>query len=179
MKNDKLQNDDQVLELELEQLEDRTLLSAVSIYAAGATNQETIQLKIDDAVVQTWENLGGNADSGEFVKLTYIAKEGVTSDRIKIEFTNDRYAPENGIDRNVRIDKLSVDGKDYQAEATGVFSTGTWKQEDGIQPGFRNSEYLHANGYFQFSNDHGTGSIIEIAFRGNTGEEEFLSGSRG
>ncbi len=163
------------LNLELEVLEDRRLLSAVDIFAAGETNQETLQLKIDNVVVQSWSNVGGDANAGVFQKLSYLSDSQVDASRIKVEFINDLYQPEMGVDRNLRIDKLVVDGVNYQAEDASVFSTGTWLSEDGIVAGFRQSEYLHTNGYMQFSNAGASnqGTLIEVEFRGSTGEEEF------
>ena len=156
--------------LQLEDLEQRQLLSSVDIFAAGATNQETIQLKIDDAVVQTWHNLGGNADAGDYSVLTYQSSQNLSADQIKIEFVNDAYNAETGFDRNVRVDKIVLDGVTYETESPSVFSTGTWLPSDGVQAGFRQSEYLNTNGYFQYSSG---GTTIDVVFRGTTGDEKF------
>ena len=169
-------HDNQQLQLHLENLEDRQMLSAVDIFAAGVTNDETIELQIDGAVVQTWENVGGNADAAEFVQLTYNSDQDIDPGKIRIGFVNDQYDPSSGTDRNVRIDKIVVDGVTIETESAEVFSTGTWKPDDGITPGFRESEYLHTNGYFQYpANDSGeaTGSVIEIRARGDEGTEQF------
>ena len=121
--------------LNCEQLEDRQMLSAVDVFAAGVTNQETIELKIDDAVVRTWTNLGGDAYGGQFVQLTYSSAQDIDPEQIKIEFTNDLFNAATNTDRNVRIDRIVVDGVTIQTESPGVFSTGTWKAEDGVVPG--------------------------------------------
>ena len=75
----------------------------------------------------------------------------VTSDRVQVAFTNDFYDPVNGIDSNLIVDFISIDGVIYQTEHPSVFSTGTWLPADGITPGFRQSEILHTNGNFQFA----------------------------
>ncbi len=62
-----------------------------------------------------------------------------------------------------------LDGVVYQTESPTVFSTGTYLPADGIQPGYRQSEALHANGYFQFAT--GPGSLVEIYAAGLTGFE--------
>ena len=163
-----------MLGLNLENLEDRQMLSSVDIFVAGATNDETIELKIDDQTVQVWNNIGGNANQGEFQTLSYTSNETITADRLKIEFVNDAYDPSSNYDRNVRVDKIIVDGKVHEAEHASVFSTGTWRLEDGIVPGFRQSEYLQSNGYLQFSDQaQGHGSQIQVDVRGLTGDEEF------
>lgn len=164
------------LNLALETLEQRQMLSSVDIFAAGETNQETLQLKIDDVVVQTWLNVGGNANAGQFEKFSFSTDGNVDASRIKVAFVNDLYDPENNFDRNLRVDKIVVDGITYQTESASVFSTGTWSNEENrIAPGFRQTEFLHSNGHFQFSNDGAqqNGSRIDVTFRGTTGEEEF------
>ena len=162
------------LQFECESLEDRLMLSAVEIYAAGTTNQETIELQIDGQTVATYEYLGGDADAGEFVKLTYQSETPIDSGQIRIAFTNDVFDPDNGIDRNVRIDKIVVNGETIETESADVFSTGTWKPEDGITPGFRESEILNGDGFFQYpSRSVATGSEIEIRVRGHEGTERF------
>ena len=162
------------LDLQLEILEERQMLSSVDIIVAGATNDETIQLKVDENVVQVWNNIGGDAYSGSFQTVSFSTDETITADRLKIEFVNDAYDPNNNYDRNVRIDKIIVDGKVHEAEDPSVFSTGTWRPEDGVTPGFRQSEYLHSNGYLSFSHQSQENETqIQVDFRGSTGDEEF------
>ena len=173
------------LQLNCESLEERQMLSTVDVFAAGVTNTETIELRIDGEVVQTWENLGGDAYGGDFVQLTYTTEATVDPGQIRIAFTNDTYDEATGVDSNVRIDKIVVDGVTVETESAGVFSTGTWKAEDGIVPGFRQDEFLHANGYFQFpasdngggdeggGDETGDGSKIELYVQGDEGTEKF------
>ncbi|MFN3194103.1 MAG: carbohydrate-binding domain-containing protein [Aureliella sp.] len=162
------------LQFDCESLEERQMLSSVDIFAAGATNYETIELQINGQTVETFENLGGDANAGEFVKLSYYSSTPVDSSEVRIVFTNDLFDPENGIDRNVRIDKIVVDGETIETESPDVFSTGTWKPEDGVVPGFRESEFLHSNGYFQYPSRGGSiGSEIEIRVKGDEGSEQF------
>ena len=69
---------------------------------------------------------------------------------VRVNFVNDFFDSENGVDSNVRVDRIEIDGESFQTEAPTVFSTGTWVSGVGITPGFQLSEILHANGYFQF-----------------------------
>ncbi|QDS96310.1 Soluble aldose sugar dehydrogenase YliI precursor [Roseimaritima multifibrata] len=142
----------------------------ISIRAAGATGEEQMSLQIDGVTVQTWNNIGGDFDAGEFETYTFDPGESIASDRIRVTFNNDIYE-ENGTDRNLRVDSITVDGQTLQTEDPSVYSTGTWKAEDGIAPGFRESEILHANGYFQFGQAATIGSRITIDAAGSTGEE--------
>ncbi|MFK8110684.1 MAG: DUF4347 domain-containing protein [Rubripirellula sp.] len=142
----------------------------ITIRAAGVRGEEEMQLQIDGNVVQTWTGIGGNAYAGQYETFTYNG-DGISADRIRIAFTNDLFIPDQGIDRNLRIDNLTVDGVTLETEDPSVFSTGTWKPEDGTVSGFRESEFLHTTGYFQFADTASDGSTVAISARGQTGEE--------
>ncbi|QDT02979.1 CotH protein [Rubripirellula lacrimiformis] len=135
----------------------------ISIRAAGQRGEEQMSLQIDGTTVATWDNVGGNVDNDEFLTFTYDA-DGIDADQIRVSFTNDWYQPENGIDRNLRVDSITVDGVTYQSESSEVFSTGTWKSADGITPGFRESEMLHSNGYFQYAGSSDPVDPVDGAF---------------
>lgn len=154
--------------------EPRQMLATIELLAAGVMNDERISLQIDQQTVRTWDGVGGDAYAGQFVTLTHTLAGNVTADQVRIVFENDLYDPDNGLDRNVRIDALIIDGERFETEAPTVFSTGTWKPEDGVVPGFRQSEFLHTDGYFQYATDAtNQGSIIEIRAAGSHGAELF------
>jgi Subtilase family/Ca-dependent carbohydrate-binding module xylan-binding/Calx-beta domain/Lysyl oxidase len=155
-----------------ENLESRHLMASIQLFAAGVTNQESIQLLIDDVPVATWNNLGGNAYAGQFVTLSHNTSGSLSPSQVRVAFLNDLYDVANGIDRNVRVDAIAIDDVRYETEAPDVFSTGTWKPEDGITPGYRQSEMLHTNGYFQYADTATNGSLIEIRARGDEGGEQ-------
>jgi glucose/arabinose dehydrogenase len=159
--------------LSAEILEDRQMLSSVQIIAAGVENTETMQLQIDNNVVQTWNNVGGDAFAGQFVTFNHTTANDITADQVRINFTNDTFDPANGIDSNLRVDAIIIDGVRFETEDPSVFSTGTWLPSDGVQPGNRQSEFLHANGYFQFAGGGGQDTQITVNARGTTGDEAF------
>lgn len=159
--------------LSMESLEERMMLSSVQVIAAGVENTETMQLEIDGVVAQTWNNVGGDAYAGQFETFTYDTPENLDVSQIRINFTNDTFDPANGIDSNLRVDAILLDGVRYETEAATVFSSGTWKAEDGIQPGNRESEFLHVSGFFQFNGPSGNTTDITVNARGTTGEESF------
>jgi glucose/arabinose dehydrogenase len=158
------------LSLNCEPLELRTMLSSVELLAAGTTGDELMELRIDNVAVQTWR-LGSGADQGNFRSFQYETSETLTPDRIRVAFINDVFDPDNGIDANLRLDAMVLDGVRYETEDPSVFSTGTWRPEDGVTAGFRQSEYLHANGFFQFAAAD-SGSRITIRAAGQTGQEQ-------
>lgn len=177
------------------------MLSTVDIVAAGATGQETIELIIEGETVAVFENVGGDFDNREFVTLSYNTDQSFRPSEIEVAFTNDLYEPENGIDRNVLVDRVMLrfgtDGTpeereffvnrpfNFETEDASVFSTGTWRSEDGVTDGFGRGEILHANGSFKLDGrlgDRGTllgatmggpGTFVQINARGDTGDERF------
>ena len=68
------------LNLSVEKLEERQMLSTVQIFAAGATGQEQIQLQIDGNVAATYSDLGTGANSGDFQILTFNTPEAIAAD---------------------------------------------------------------------------------------------------
>ncbi len=154
----------------VEQLEARQVMAGdtVTIYAAGETGQESMQLEIDGQVVASWSNIAGSVADRQFQTFRYTAPAPLTPDRVRVAFTNDEYQP-GVVDRNLVVDKIELGAATYQSEAATVYSTGTWLATDGIQPGFRQSETLHTNGYFQYAIN--TGSLIQIIAAGQVGAE--------
>ncbi|WP_197455210.1 DUF4347 domain-containing protein [Stieleria neptunia] len=117
----------------------------ITIQAAGARGEEQMLVQIDQTTVATFDNVDRSLQSYT------VDVDGIDADQVRVVFTNDLYDPANGIDRNLRVDKIIIDGVTYETEAPEVFSTGTWKPVEGIVPGYRLSETLHSNGYFQYA----------------------------
>ena len=141
--------------------------SIIQINATGDTGQESISLLIDDQVVATFDNI---STAGQV--LAYEAAEGaLTPDRIKVAFTNDLFEPGQGIDRNVTIESISIDGTTFATDDPTVFSTGSWLEADGVSPGFGRGDVLNANGFFAYGQTPGAGSLITIDAAGSTGAE--------
>tara|TARA_R110002049_G_scaffold4601_5_gene32758 strand:+ start:1054389 stop:1058102 length:3714 start_codon:yes stop_codon:yes gene_type:complete len=143
----------------------------ITIRAAGSEGDEEMQLQVAGEIVQTWTNVGGNAYAGQYQTFTYDNTGPVDADDVRVLFTNAIYLPAQGIDRNLRVDNVTIDGVVFESEDPSVYSTGTWRPDDGIQPGFRESEFLHGNGYFQYGENPNSGSVITIYAAGNENAE--------
>ena len=155
--------------LEVEQLEPRMMLSTVQVFASGTEGGEQFELQINGEVAQTFEiALGTNILNDQV--FTFETDETVSAGDIRIEFINDFFDASTGTDSNLIVDAIAIDGERFETEADNVFSTGTFLNADGIQPGFRNSETLHANGFFQYGDD---GSTVLVRARGDEGGEQF------
>ena len=133
------QNSHEATSLDIESLEDRLMLSTVSIHASGATGQETLTV-IAGNEVRTFENVSTQGDVFEFE-----TSQPLTGD-LRIEFNNDLYLPEQGIDRNLSVEKIVVDGRETFSTDQSVFATGVWTPEaNGITSGSGLGPTLHAN----------------------------------
>ena len=162
--------------LEVEALEDRILLSAVEIFAAGGSGQENLSLQIDGVEVATFENIGGDATDRVFQQLVYETDQDISASQIRIEFTNDLFDPATGLDRNLFVDRIVVDGETFQTEGPSVFSTGYFANGGFTGAGFLNTETLNVNGSFFFSDDNTprdptNESQVAFVARGTTGDE--------
>ena len=109
--------------LSVEPLEDRLMLSTVEIFAAGTTGEENFNLLVNGSVVQTFSNVGGDADSRNFVQFTFDTGQQLSPGDIGIEFFNDAFDPATGFDRNLVVDRIVVDGVTVQTEDASTFST--------------------------------------------------------
>ena len=123
---------------------DTSVSTEVVVRARGNEGVEQFNLLIDEIAVAS------HSVTTEYQDFIHTATGNVEADRIRIEFLNDAYNPTAGIDNNLMVDYISVNGMTYQTEAATTFSTGTWLPADGIQPGFRQSETLMTEGYFQY-----------------------------
>ena len=165
----------------IETLEQLILMSAtgndslIEIYASGSEGTEQMQLQIDGETVETF-------DVGqETTRFVFQADEHLHADQIRIAFANDLYDGDAGIDRNLIVDRIVVDGETFETEDASTFSTGTWTAENGVTDGYWEDEWLHTNGYFQFAdttpndqsegNNGGGNSAIEIIASGDMGTE--------
>lgn len=127
--------------------------STITIFAAGQPGggaYPNLELKINDQTVKTFTNIQGDPWNGTFQQLTYAHPSAVTASQIKLNYSNDYYGGSDQ-DRNVRVDKIVIDGTAYETEAPSTYSTGTWANDTGCNPGNKQSEWLHCGGYFAFS----------------------------
>ena len=124
--------------------------SLIEIVARGETGDESMELRIDGNVVQTYSGVSQSPST-----YTFQANQSVTADQIQVAFINSFYVPEVDYDQNLVIDLIRIDGVTYQTEAPSTFSTGTWNPGIGITPGNYQTETLHADGYFQYDGSEG------------------------
>ena len=162
----------QPVSLSLEALEDRMMLSSVEIFAAGATGEENLDLLVNGEVVQTFFNVGGDASTRQFERFSFETDQTVTPGNIGIRFSNDAFDPSIGLDRDLIVDRIVVDGVNVEAENPSTFSTGVFRDGGVTGPGFLSTEVLNINGTLTFSDPVSViGNRVEFDAFGTTGDE--------
>ena len=103
--------------LRMEPLEDRMMLSGVEVFAAGDLGGEQFALNIDGQTVEIF------TVTQELSTFEFQSDTPITADQVSIEFLNDQFDPENGIDANLIVDAIQIDGVRFETESPTVFST--------------------------------------------------------
>ena len=132
--------------LVVEALEQRQMLSTVDVMAWGTTGEEVLVVTLNDDVVSETQML----PLAESSVITFEVPDNANPIDLKLEFRNDLYLPDQGIDRNLVIESFEFNGEDLFGDGDNIYSTGTWLDVDGISPGFGRGNVLHANGYMQY-----------------------------
>lgn len=130
--------------------------SEILIRARGNKGGEQFSLQIDSQVVSAFTT------KSNYQTFSYIASNAVTADQVRIEFTNNFEDSAIEIDNQLYVDYIEIDGVRFETEDPRVYSTGTWLEADGIQPGFRQRQTLHAEGYFQYAEPTPGGGDIRL-----------------
>jgi glucose/arabinose dehydrogenase len=142
--------------------------TTIEIHAAGSTGQEQMQLLISGQPVATFNNVGGNYNTGQFVTFSYTHPTDVSISQVRVFFSNNG-STSTGADKNLRVDAVTLNGSRFETEATTVFTTGTYVPGVGRGVGRLQSEFMHYDGYFQYG---AAGTIIDVRAAGSTGEEQ-------
>ena len=141
----KKQHDSNQFRLQVEELEQRMMLSTVSLQATGQEGSEILNVYVGEELVVE----ATVPTSGQNYEVS-LDREFSAID-VRIEFVNDLYQPEIGFDRNITIDSFSVDGQSLDFNNSDMFSNATWLPTDGVTDGYGRGNTLHANGFFSVS----------------------------
>jgi hypothetical protein len=143
----------------------------VEVRAKGDTGEERVQLKINEQVVSTWTL------SREYKTYSHIHDQTINDKDVKVVFVNDGRSS-TGQDKNIQVDLVRVNGNTFQTEDSTVYSKGSWTRSNGCGPGYKTSERIHCNGYFQYA--IGSSGVLKsesatvnvrVRSKGSTGEE--------
>jgi len=130
----------------------------ITVSARGTNGEEKIALYVNGAPLQFW-NLDTN-----FQEFTYIPDTEIVIDSLAIHFLNDRWEPQNGINYDVQVQHVTVNGTQYSSEHASTVSTGSWDQDNWCAPGSKQTQWLHCSGSFAYNIPVGTvvGSQEEV-----------------
>ena len=159
-------------QLNIEPLEDRLMLSTVEVFAAGSTGVENLDIFINGQLETSFFSVGGDVEQRDFVRLVFETDQNLTTGDVGIGFSNDAFDPSIGLDRNLLVDRIVVDGVTAQTENPSTFSTGIYR--DGLTgPGFFETEFFNINAVFTYADQAPTGATDRIEFDalGTTGDE--------
>lgn len=127
-------------------------VSTAAFFVQGQTGDEAFLISYQGEVIADFTSPFDNIETNQLQEIQFaFEEETLNADDFRIEFINDQFR--EGFDRNLRVDRLEIDGRVFRTDDPSVFSTGTYLAEDGIVDGFGRGDTLHANGFFQFSAD--------------------------
>lgn len=156
----------------IEPLERRDMLSVVTVMASGDMGGEFFDVEVDGESVAVFRT------TKQLTEYRIDTADVLTADQVRINFTGDLYDPANGVDRNLNVDFITIDGRKFETEAANTFATGVWDSASmSVGEGFLETEKLVTNGYFDFGTYPSStydSTIIEIDARHAGGDGEIL-----
>ncbi len=114
----------------------------VAIFAKGGTGLERVELRVDGETVASF------SVTTRLSEYTYSTTSTIDSRSLSVHFVND--APSAGTDRRVTIDRLVVNGTQFQTEAASVEMLGAWVNGSCKRRGIHRAETMTCNGYAKF-----------------------------
>ncbi len=145
----------------------------LNVRARGATGEESVDLEVNGVVVETF-------GLGQSFGVLSHSFSGQTVESLRVVFDNDG-SSSLGADKNVNVDYVEVGGTRFETEDPSVLSLGSWSGSCG--EGYKQSEWLHCNGWFDFDVDSSGGGggdggggggaevLVNLRARGTTGSE--------
>lgn len=117
--------------------------SVVTVDARGEVGSESMALHINGQRVKEWNDVGTYLRAHVYQHDSFL-----TTEQIQVHFTNN--ANVAGGDRNLVVDKLTIDDTIYQTEAQNVIGKGVWNGSNCSTVTTHQVEMLACNGYFQY-----------------------------
>ena len=112
------------------------------IRAQGTTGTEIIKIKVNRKVV------AGFQLTTEMRDFRYIPRKSMRANNVTVIFVND--GDHKGVDRDVTVDFIAVNGRVFETEAPNVKSKGVWSASNGCGKGLKESEQLSCKGWFRY-----------------------------
>lgn len=128
-----------------------TVGSRIIVYAAGTPFNNiypTMQLTINDKIVKTFYGVQGDISNRLFSQYYFYLPTKIIPANVRITFLNDEFSSSNN-DRNLIIDKINIDGKDYETEDQSVIFTPT-AENNQCRSGSTQNEWLQCTGFINY-----------------------------
>lgn len=137
--------------------------NTITVYASGTIAQNEyphMRVWMDGSFVS--EDIVVNKSTVAATVAPYVINYPSGSPRkIRLYFTNDKISNNPYQDRNLRVQKINIQGRDYLTASADVYSIGSC-DSSGCGAGFKRSEWIHAGwwtknppllntGYFEFN----------------------------
>lgn len=127
--------------------------SSIEIFAAGSQGGEIVNLEIDGASVAAFELPKASNfwdDRPTWTRLSYTHPNTVVPRQIRLTFNNDDFVA-GSVDRNLKVDRLVIDGISNSTRHPSVLSSGWLVNNNCEVTGHFETDLLHCRGFFQFS----------------------------
>ncbi len=124
-----------------------TIGSRLIVYAAGTeldTIYPKIKVSINNKILHNYYGVQGDLRNRQFAQYYFYAPTKINPASVKITYINDEYTSDQ-LDRNLVIDKINIDGKDFETENTATFSSS-----ENCASGKLQSEWILCNGDVTF-----------------------------
>lgn len=124
--------------------------TVIVAHAVGATGHERLAFQVDGVTQETVQvvNRGHVWSSGTpTATYTYTHPADVDPGRIRVAFVNNGL--HDGVDMNLRVTLVEVDGRAFATDGADIESQGTWANGSRCGVGFYRSPVLACNGWFQ------------------------------
>ncbi|MEE9417651.1 MAG: PQQ-dependent sugar dehydrogenase [Acidimicrobiales bacterium] len=134
--------------------------SLIEVFAAGSQGGEILNIEVAGRSVAAFE-LPRTSDFWDdqpaWTRLSYTHPSTVVPGQVRLTFNNDDYVA-GSIDRNVKVDRLVIDGVSNPTRHPSVLSSGWLVNNNCEVAGRFETDLLHCRGFFQFSG--GTSSPV-------------------
>lgn len=132
----------------VESVSNSTESSEIQVFASGTEAKgqfPTMELFINNESVALFYGI-----TSQQKKYIYKHPLKISPEMVRIKFINDLNDKINRQDRNLKVNKIVIDGVEYQTEDQSTYSVGTWSP-GGCGAGYIGSEWLYCNGEFVYS----------------------------
>ncbi len=141
------------------------------VRAAGKSGGEKLQVVVEDKLVATITLRGSMSLSAIpfWQDFPIEVPASTQASQVIINYIND-----TGIDRDVRVDRITLHGSVFETEAAGVLTTGGWGNGANCGTGYFEVDYLACAGGIRYSGDSsspGTTQELVVTATGETGDE--------